>query len=115
MTAAPFDWMEHYPAAVTVCDAQGTIVAMNRLAIEAYDRYGGSQLLGTCLFACHPEPANAIIRTQLEQQRANSYFVVKEGVRKLVHQAPWYHQGQFAGLVETVTVLPETIVTKKRS
>ncbi|WP_310600402.1 PAS domain-containing protein [Desulfobulbus sp.] len=115
MTATSFDWMEHYPAAVTVCDTQGTIVAMNRQAIEAYDRYGGRRLIGTSLFACHPEPANAVIRAQLEQQRVNSYFVVKAGVRKLVHQAPWYHQGQFAGLVETVTVLPETIATKTRS
>ena len=109
-----FDWLNHYPAMVTVCDTEGTIIAMNRMAAEAFDKYGGERLIGTSLFACHPEPTNAIIRMLLKEQRANSYFTIKNGVRKLVHQAPWYRQGTFAGLVETVTVLPGEMTTKER-
>lgn len=114
MSSPTFDWVKHYPAAVSVCDAQGTIIAMNRLAAEMFAKYGGMQLLGSSLFACHPEPANIMIRQMLAEQRANTYFTEKKGERKLVHQTPWYNEGQFAGLVETVIALPAEIETKKR-
>ena len=115
MSLPTFDWVEHYPAAVSVCDTQGTIIAMNRLAAEMFAKYGGMQLIGASLFGCHPEPANVMIREMLAKQQANTYFTEKKGQRKLVHQTPWYDQGQFAGLVETVIVLPEEIATKQRS
>lgn len=115
MSMPSFDWVEHYPAAVSVCDIEGTIVAINRMAAAMFATYGGEQLIGSSLFACHPEPANEIIRTMLVEQRANTYFTEKKGARKLVHQTPWYDQGQFAGLVETVIVLPPEIETKPRS
>ncbi|MDD2464501.1 MAG: PAS domain-containing protein [Desulfobulbus sp.] len=115
MSTLIFDWMEHYPAAVSVCDTQGTIVAMNRMAAAMFAKYGGEQLIGSSLFACHPEPANVLLRALLKEQRANTYFTEKKGERKLVHQAPWYDQEQFAGLVETVIVLPPDIPTKQRN
>jgi len=114
MSTTSFDWVEHYPAAVSVCDTSGTIVAMNRMAVEMFAKYGGARLIGSSLFACHPEPANVILRTLLAEERANTYFTEKKGVRRLVHQTPWYDRGQFAGLVETVIVLPPEMVTKKR-
>ena len=110
----PFDWVEHYPAAVSVCDTQGTIIAINKLALDLFSKYGGENLIGTSLFACHPEPANNIIRRLLHEHAANTYFTEKNGVRKLVHQSPWYHQGQFAGLTETIIVLPDHVPTKTR-
>lgn len=114
MPSPTFDWVENYPAAVSVCDTQGIIIAMNRLAIDLFRKYGGEALLGTSLFACHPEPANAIIRTLLQDQRANTYFTEKGGVRKLVHQTPWYSEGRFAGLTETIIVLPDQVPTKQK-
>ncbi|MBV5318885.1 MAG: PAS domain-containing protein [Desulfobulbaceae bacterium] len=110
-----FDWVEHFPAAVSVCDTHGTLIAMNRLAMDNFGNYGGEALLGTSLFDCHPEPANQIIRNLLEQQRANTYYTEKSGVRKLVHQTPWYCDGQFAGLTEIIIVLPDQVPTKQRS
>lgn len=114
MSSPSFDWVMHYPAAVSVCDSQGTIIALNRLAVEMFGNYGGANLIGTSLFDCHPEPANLLIRRLLQEQCANTYFTEKKGIRKLVHQTPWYHEGRFAGLVETVIVLPEQMDTKKR-
>jgi len=35
-------------------------------------------------------------------------------VRKLVHQTPWYHDGEFAGLTETIIPLPAEVPTKQR-
>ncbi|ADW17023.1 PAS fold-4 domain protein [Desulfobulbus propionicus DSM 2032] len=114
MHTTTFDWVEHYPAAVSVCDTQGTIIAMNRMARDLFAKDGGERLIGTSLFACHPEPANAIIRRLLQEQRANIYFTEKNGVRKLVHQTPWYQAGRFAGLTETIIVLPPQVPTRKR-
>ena len=115
MNSPTFDWAEHYPAAISVCDIEGTIVAMNRLASEIFAEDGGEKLIGSSLFACHPEPANIMIRKMLREQRTNTYFTEKNGRRKLVHQAPWYDRGRFAGLVETVIVLSPEIATKQRS
>jgi len=114
MPLTTFDWVEDYPVAVSVCDTQGTILAMNRLAMDLFGQYGGERLIGSSLFACHPEPANAIIRELLREQRSNTYCTEKNGVRRLVHQAPWYHYGHFGGLTETVLVLPEQMETKQR-
>jgi len=110
-----YDWVEHYPAAVSVCDTQGTIIAINKLALELFSKYGGVNLIGASLFDCHPEPANGIIRRLLREHTSNTYFTEKNGVRKLVHQTPWYHEGQFAGLTETIIILPDQIPTKQRS
>ena len=115
MRTTSFDWVEHYPAAVSVCNTQGVIVAINQKAAEMFARYGGKELIGSSLFDCHPEPANLLIRQLLQEQRANTYFTEKKGERKLVHQTPWYDQGHFAGLVETVIVLPTEMATKQRS
>lgn len=115
MNTISFDWAEHYPAAVSVCDTEGTIIAMNRMAAAMFAKYGGKQLIGSSLFACHPEPANVMIRKMLAEQQANTYFTDKKGERKLVQQTPWYDQGRFAGLVETVIVLPAEITTKQRN
>lgn len=114
MPNTTFDWVEHYPSAVSVCDAEGTIIAVNRLAMELFGKYGGEDLIGASLFDCHPEPANEIIRTLLREQRGNTYFTEKNGVRKLVHQTPWRKDGVFAGLTETIIVLPEEVPTKRR-
>lgn len=115
MPTTTFDWVENYPAAVSVCDTQGIIIAMNRLAMDNFSKQGGEALIGTSLFACHPEPANSIIRKLLQEQTGNTYFTEKNGVRKLVHQAPWYHEGRFAGLTETIIALPDQVPTKQRS
>jgi PAS domain S-box-containing protein len=114
MPPTTFDWIEHYPAAISVCDTQGTIIAINRPAMDLFGKYGGENLIGASLFDCHPEPANAIIRRLLRDHAANTYFTEKNGIRKLVHQTPWYHEGKFAGLTETIIPLPAEVPTKQK-
>jgi len=41
----PADWVEEFPAAVTVCDRRGVIVSMNRAAGEVFRREGGRKKL----------------------------------------------------------------------
>lgn len=102
-----FDWIYHYPLAVSVCDRKGIIIAMNHLAAENFTAWGGRALLGKSLFDCHPEAANTVIRRMLEEESANTYYTSNKGRRKLVHQCPWYNSnGEFAGLVETIVPMP---------
>jgi len=109
-----FDWMEDYPAAVTVCDDKGIIIAMNRRSIAQFRKRGGAELIGSSLFDCHPESANIIIREQLKTQQPNVYITESTSGRRLVQQVPWYNNGVFAGLVETTGPIAAEIPVKQR-
>ena len=110
----PFDWQQDYPAAVTVCDTEGTIIAMNRHSVELFAKRGGAALIGTSLFSCHPESANEIIRRQLRTQEDNVYITRRKNGSRLIRQVPWYRNGVFSGLVETVIPVPDDIPTRER-
>ena len=110
----PADWVEEFPAAVTVCDRRGVIVSMNRAAGEVFRREGGRALVGQSLLDCHPEPARSRLAAMLKTPRANTYTVEKGGRKKLIHQAPWFRRGRFAGLVELSIVLPRRVAHRVR-
>jgi len=113
-TQPTFDWQEDHPAAVTVCDTEGTIIAMNRRSIELFAKRGGAALIGTSLFSCHPESANEIIRSQLQTQQANVYITSRKSGSRLIQQVPWYRDGAFGGLIETVSPISGDISKKIR-
>jgi transcriptional regulator with PAS, ATPase and Fis domain len=99
-------WIEELPAAVTVTAADGTILAMNARAREAYAAGGGDALIGTNVLDCHPEPSRTVAAGLYERQSANHYLVTQEGHTRVVHQVPWYRGGVFAGIVELVFSIP---------
>ncbi len=109
-----FDWIEDYPAAVTVCDDKGIIIAMNRRSMQQFRKQGGEELIGSSLFDCHPESANTIIRKQLATQKPNIYITQSKSERRLIQQVPWYKNGVFAGLVETTSPIPGDIPVRQR-
>ena len=102
-------WVQEFAAGVTVCDTAGTILEMNDRAAQMFGKQGGRALLGSNVLDCHPEPARTKLRTLMEERRANTYTVEKNGRRKLIHQAPWYRDGQYAGFVEIALALPEAM------
>ena len=114
-TQPTFDWQEDHPAAVTVCDTDGIIIAMNKRSIEQFAKRGGAKLIGTSLFDCHPESANKIIRRQLQTQQANVYITSRKSGSRLIQQVPWYRDGVFGGLIETVSPISGDIPVKKRN
>jgi len=99
-------WVQEFPGAVTVCDAQGIILEMNDQAVKTFEAEGGVRLLGTNLLDCHPEPARGKLQRLLDTRQKNVYTIEKRGVRKLIYQTPWYRDGQFAGLVELSLEIP---------
>jgi len=100
-------WIKEFGAAITVCDKDGKIVEMNDRSVATFAKYGGKDLVGSDLFSCHSEKSRGIIEAMMHHQdRINCYTIEKNGIKKMVYQAPWYKDGQFLGLVELSLPLP---------
>jgi hypothetical protein len=94
-------WVEEFPGAVTISGLDGTILYLNDRASAVFAKQGGREaLLGSDLMACHTESSRAIIRSLLEGKKTNAYTIAKGDVQKFIYQAPWYKDGEVAGLVE---------------
>jgi hypothetical protein len=103
------DWIEELPVAVTVSDAEGRIAAMNARSRATFAAEGGGALVGTDLLACHPEPARSRLEAMYAAPVPNHYTVRRGGVRKMIHQLPWYRDGRFAGYVELSIPVPDEL------
>ena len=77
-------WVQGFPGAITVCDRDGIILEMNDKSAKVFEEDGGSQLIGTNLLGCHPEPARAELEELMEKQQANVYTIEMNGVKKLI-------------------------------
>ncbi len=103
------EWVEEFPGAVTVCDREGVILAMNDRSAASFGKEGGRELIGRNLIDCHPEPAKSKVRGMLASGKHNAYTIEKNGVWKLIYQAPWYEKGEYRGFVEFALEIPETL------
>jgi PAS domain-containing protein len=97
------EWFEGLAGAVTVCDAGGTIVAMNAAALELFAKDGGATLIGSDLRDCHPEPSRTKLSLLMERRGTNAYTIEKNGRFRLILQFPWYRDGVYAGYLEIGT------------
>ena len=100
-------WAEELNCAVTVCDSDGIILYMNKKSRETFSSHGN--LIGKNLFECHSEPSQTKIRHMLATGESNSYTISKGGLRKMIYQSPWRHNGIIAGMVEISMVIPEEL------
>ena len=108
------EWIEAFPAAVTVCDARGTILEMNARSKATFAAEGGERLIGTNVLDCHPEPALTKLREMLAGAKTNVYTIEKGGAKKLIYQAPWFKDGHPAGFVELSFEIPDDLPNFKR-
>ena len=100
------DWVKNFTGAITVCNTEGIILEMNAEAIKTFQEYGGEKLIGTNVLDCHPEPARTKLKELLQSKKKNIYTIEKNGVKKLIYQAPWYQDGKYAGIVELSLEIP---------
>ncbi len=100
------DWATEFPCAVTVTAKDGTILYMNDKSAKTFAGDGGRDLVGKNIETCHSANSNAIIRRMLDEKSPNAYTIEKNGVKKLIYQAPWYLSGELAGLVELSIEIP---------
>lgn len=108
------NWTDNFKGAITVCDRTGIVVYMNELSKQQFARSGGSDLIGKSLIDCHPEPARTRLMEMLEKPTTNSYTTEKNGIRKMIHQSPWYEDGEFKGVVEISFEIPIAMPNHKR-
>ena len=92
--------------AVTICDLEATILYMNHKAKKTFEKYGEESFIGKSLYDCHNEKSCEMIKSMLKNNTSNSYTIEKLGVKKLIHQTPWYQEGSVAGLIEFSIELP---------
>jgi len=100
------DWTKEFPSAITICNAEGTIIYMNEKSCNTFNKYGGKNLIGKSIFDCHPEPAKTKLKELMKIQKSNIYTIEKEGIKKLIYQSPFYENKTFAGFVEISIELP---------
>jgi hypothetical protein len=103
------DWTREFPGAITVCDADGTILSMNDAALALFADDGGAKLIGTNVLDCHPEPSRTKLLGMLREGASNTYTVRSKGKKKLITQQPYFCEGRFAGIVEISFVLPDPL------
>lgn len=99
-------WIHEFPAAITVCDADGILLEMNDKAAKGYEKEGGRRLIGSNMLDCHPDLARTKTERLLAAREKNVYTIEKNGIKKLIYQSPWYKNGQFAGFVELSLEIP---------
>jgi len=104
--SALHEWIGEFRGAVTVCDPDGVVLAMNDAAALVFETDGGRALIGRSILDCHPEPARTKVREMLATQRPNVYTIEKRGVKKLIYQVPWHRGGACAGFVELSFEIP---------
>ena len=99
-------WSNEVPFAITVCDTEGTVVEMNEKSALTFSKDGGKDLLNKSLLECHPEKARQMILNMIKNKTTNVYTIEKNGIKKLIYQCPWYHEGKIGGLVELSFEIP---------
>ncbi len=99
-------WIKEFPAAVTVCDAEGIILEMNDKSAKTFEADGGYNLIGSNMLDCHPGLSRQKTERLLAAKVKNVYTIEKNGVKKLIYQSPWYKDGEYAGFVEISLEIP---------
>jgi hypothetical protein len=102
-------WVNEFPASISVAGVDGCILAMNQAAAATFQSFGGMALVGQNLLDCHPEPSRTMLSQLMESRETHVYTIEKQGVRKLIYQAPWYRNGQYAGFLEIALPIPASL------
>ena len=100
-------WTSEFPGSIVVCNCDGVILEMNAAAAKTFAADGGFKLVGSNLQNCHPQAAWEKVEALMKSQKRNVYTIAKNGVKKLIYQAPWYQDGKYAGFVEFSLEIPE--------
>lgn len=100
-------WTNHVAIAVTVTDANGIITEMNPTSAATFASDGGAALIGSDVFACHPEPSRTKLASMYKARQPNHYTIRKDGQKKIIHQLPLLNEGVFGGYVEISIPIPD--------
>lgn len=102
------DILRNFPVAITVTDREGRFIYANDTSARINSGGDAAALLGKQIMDCHNARSQQIIR-ELFAGATNVYTITKRGRKKLIFQAPWYQEGEVAGLVELSMELPDSM------
>lgn len=101
------NWYEDYAAAVVVCDRNGVITYLNEQAIAMYEPFGGRALIGQCVFNCHKmQASNDKMLEIMETRKPHSYTTERNGIKRLIYQAPHVVDDEVIGIIELAIIIP---------
>jgi len=101
------EWAKELSCAVTVCDVHGIVLYQNEKSKATFASYGN--ILGKSLKDCHKPESWSMLQKLIAEDACNTYTIEKNGIKKLIHQAPWYNDGKVSGLIEFSIELPTTL------
>ncbi|HWR10719.1 MAG TPA: hypothetical protein VN445_02755 [Rectinemataceae bacterium] len=102
-------------AAITICDADFKLLYMNEKSALTFGGKSGAPLIRSSLIDCHKPRSVEKMREILASGKPNVYTIAKNGIKKLIWQAPWEKDGTIGGLVEISIPLPESLPHYDRS
>ena len=105
-----FAWVAELNLAITVTDLDDNIIYANEKSKSTFP----DMRIGDNLHHCHQKSSNEIIRRLKDENTSNTYTVQKNGIKKLIHQTPWYLGGKVSGLVEFSIELPAEMEHRNR-
>jgi len=100
------NWQKSFPGAITLCDKDFIITYMNEKSILTFKEDGGEKLLGTNLLDCHNENSKLEILKIRDSGKPKAYTIEKNGVKKLIYQAPLFEGSEYSGMVELSVEIP---------
>lgn len=100
------EWHKELKVAITVIDKDGQIIEMNDKSQEVFAKYGGGELIGKSVLACHSPASREKLANLIANKETNCYTIEKNGVKKIIYQTPWYKEGELGGLVELSMEIP---------
>lgn len=106
-----FDYLKNVAMSATVCDKTGVVVYQNETA-----RKDDGDVVGRNMLKCHGPKTREKILNMLATGQGNTYAIIKNGKREIVHHLPWFEKpgGEVAGLIELVIPIPEEYPTFNR-
>jgi len=100
------NWQNEFCGAITICDEKAKIIYMNKKSELTFLDYGGADLIGQNLLDCHNPDSKEQILSMMKNEEVNAYTIEKNGVKKLIYQAPWYENGEYKGFLELSLEIP---------
>ena len=98
-------WANELKLAITVADINDNIIYMNEKSKLTFP----NSKIGDNLASCHKQISMDKVRKFKESDISNTYTIKKNGIKKLIHQTPWYKDGNIAGLVEFSIEIPNEL------
>ena len=95
------EFLDTVKVSVTVSDREGNVLYMNDMSRSVFGDFVGRNMMG-----CHKDASQELIRHMIGTGETHAYTIQKGELRKMIYQAPWYKEGEVAGLVEFSMVIP---------